>query len=175
MYKCKSYSRGWRLPWPAGVRHTAWLRADRTLCSARPILSFPAKDLSRKSEKRPIQTQLRTLDDEVITVPLCLYLRADVCVRACVTHSSTLCLWRLWERRYFTWRCSGPRKSGTPQRGLWWCRFSYSWPEAGRGEIAIPRRGAQGDRMQKRKTEVTSEHKLIHLKRNEKGRKRHTN
>lgn len=43
------------------------------------------------------------------------------------------------------------------------------------GEIAIPRRGARGDRMQKRKTEVTSEHKLIHLKRNEKGRKRQTN
>lgn len=30
------------------------------------------------------------------------------------------------------------------------------------GEIAIPRRGAQGDRMQNRKTEVTSQHKLKH-------------
>lgn len=34
------------LPCPGGVRHTAIVSADRTLCSARPILSFPARDLS---------------------------------------------------------------------------------------------------------------------------------
>lgn len=39
------------------------------------------------------------------------------------------------------------------------------------GEIAIPRRGARGDRMQKRKTEVTSQHKHSTAK----ARKRHTN
>lgn len=105
--------------------------------SARPDRSsaFRLKTCPEKSEEQPIQTQLRTLADEVITKPLCLYLHLPMCacVCVCVSCSSGLSQWRLWEMRYFTWRCSGPRRSGTPQRGLWWCRFSYSWPEAGRG------------------------------------------
>lgn len=37
---------------PGGVKHTAWLRADSTLCSARPILSLPARDLPIRKRKR---------------------------------------------------------------------------------------------------------------------------
>lgn len=41
------------LPCPGGVKHTAWLRADRTLCSARPILSLPASDLHSHTRRGP--------------------------------------------------------------------------------------------------------------------------
>lgn len=152
VYKVWHYHFSLSLPCPGGVRHTAWLRADRTLCSARPILSFPAKDLSIK------------ITAEAVSAHLCIYTCADLCVwshtliRAVSMTSLRKC--------YFTWLCSGPRRSGTPQRGLWWCRFSYSWPEAGGRKLRF--RDEERAETECKKTEVTSEYKLhVQIKKRE--------
>lgn len=60
VYKVWLYHFSLNVPCPGGVRHTAWLRADRTLCSARPILSFPAKDLSIKITAEAVGAHLKT-------------------------------------------------------------------------------------------------------------------
>lgn len=84
---------------------------------------------------------------------ICMSSHMQMCMCSCHQHTHTqarLC--------YFTWLCSGPRRSGTPQRGLWWCRFSYSWPEAGERKLRFTEE--KREETECRKTEVTSEYKL---------------
>lgn len=82
-----------------------------------------------------------------IRVQICVY--GHTLIRALSMTSLRKC--------YFTWLCSGPRRSGTPQRGLWWCRFSYSWPEAGGRKLRF--RDEEWAETECKKTEVTSEYK----------------
>lgn len=58
--KKRAECRRW-LPCPGGVKQTAWLRAESTLCSARPILSFPARDLSVQTERVSVPAHLHLL------------------------------------------------------------------------------------------------------------------
>lgn len=168
VYKVWLYHFSLNVPCPGGVRHTAWLRADRTLCSARPILSFPAKDLSIKITAEAISAHLKTaMHTELrwhrdifasIHVQICVY--GHTLIRAVSRTSLRKC--------YFTWLCSGPRRSGTPQRGLWWCRFSYSWPEAGGRKLRF-RDEERAETECKKTGEVTSEYRLhIQIKNDEK-------
>lgn len=162
VYKCKSYYRGGRLPWPGGVMHTAWLRADRTLCSARPILSFPAKDLSRKitqaaHSNTATHTGWWSHHQAFVFAPA----SADVCARVCHTHPRRAC--DVCEKGVILPDDVSSLGEATRHKEAFDdVDFLIHGLRQVGGEIAIPRRGAWGDRMQKSKTKVTSQHKLKH-------------
>lgn len=151
VYKCKSYYRGGRLPWPGGVRHTAWLRADRTLCSARPILSFPARDLSRKiREAGHSNTATHTGWWSPHWAFVFAPSSADTYMRVCRTHPSCVC--DVCEKRVFLPDdVAGLGEAARHKEAFDDVDFLIHGLRRVGGEIAIPRRGAWGDSMQKKK------------------------